>query len=443
MPSATEARDERTKRLARGVAMSALARGFSLVVPVVLIPLTYRSFGPAQYAAWATVLATTSMFLWADLGLGNGLMTKLPAALARDDLAAARHLISAAYSTLAVAAVAMIILLAVSTSFVSWGDVLGLGEASDVNATVLVCFGLLFIQIPLALVQRIQFAVQEVDRSSAYQMIGSLSSLIGAGIAVATDSGYLATVAVIAIGPLAGLLLASVSFYRRHPELVPTWAGPMSRLSRDLLVLGGLFLFVQACSSIAMNLDFLVAARVVSDGEMAEFSATLRIFLVLGAILNVALLPLWPANADALARGDSEWVTTTTRRMSLLGFGLVIAAGVSLTLGHPLIESLLGAGYAADPVLMLGLTTMWAVVALTAPLLMVQNSVGMLTPQVIGWPILIVISAATKYLVARHVGLSAVPFVGAIAHAVLFLPFAIVGYRAALREGVAKGLLKE
>ncbi len=425
----------RSRRLARGMIASTLARGLTLAMPAALIPVTYRYFGPTQYAAWATVIALTSMFLWSDLGLGNALMTRLPAALAAGDTATARRLISTAYSTLASVALMLVCAQVLTTTVVPWERVLGLDHAVMVSGTVLICFGLLFLNVPLGLIQRIQYAADEVALSSAYQLLGSAVVFVGAVVAVGVGAGYLTVVAVVALASPLGSLLASISFYRRRPELRPTWRPALGADGRDLLVLGGAFFAVQAVSSVAFNIDIPVAARVFGDSEMASFSATVRIVAVLGAILTFAILPLWPANASALARGDVEWVRRTTKRMAVASAGLVVAAGIALSqLGGPVLEVLMGDEFKRDVPLMLSLTAVWAVAGGLAPLFMVQNAVGHLKPQVIAWPLLIVVAIPLKYLAATEVGFWAIPAVGAATYAALMGPAAWIGYRQALKQ---------
>lgn len=423
----------RTQRLARGMATSTLARGLTLATPALLIPVTYRYFGPTQFALWATIVALTSMFLWTDLGLGNGLMTKLPAALASEDTGGARRLISSAYSLLTVVAAALIVLLVAVSFLLPWESILGVPRATNVSETVMVCFGAVLLQSPIGLIQRIQYAAQEAGLNGIYQFVGSISALASALFAIAVGANYITIVAVVAVGPIVGSVLASASFYRRNPELRPLWISPLDPSSKNLLTLGGAFLVVQALSSVAMNLDIPIAAHIVGGSDAASFSATVRIFLVLGALLGFSMLPLWPAAAEALARRDTNWVKRTAQRMSVGAVCVVTPLGcIGAVWGQPVFEAIMGQDFQHDTRLMLGLTATWAVAGGIAPLLMVQNAVGHLKPQLVGWPVLICAFGSLKYVVGNEVGLWALPAAGAAAYLALMGPLAWVGYRQAL-----------
>jgi O-antigen/teichoic acid export membrane protein len=424
----------RSSRLTSGVATSLLSRGASMAVPVILIPLTYRYFGPTQYAAWATIVATTSMFLWADLGLGNGLLTKVTPLLAAGDLERARELVSTAYAVLGAVALLLVGALAGSTQVVSWAALLGLDGAEQVSPTVFIVLGMMLLNIPLSLVQRVQYAAGEVVSSNLIQLAGPAVSLLFGIAGVAAGWPFLWLVGLIAAGPLAANAAAAITFYRRRPELRPRVIRVRSSSARPLLTMGLAFLFIQVCSSVAMNADPVIAAHVVGVAGLDDFSVTTRVFLLLGGLLTVITLPLWPAAAEALATGDVLWVRRVTLRISAVGSALVLVSGLVIVgLGDPVMRVLLGAEYQPDRSLMIGLVLLWTIVAAASPMFMVQNSVGLLRPQFVAWPIFLAVSLALKYVVAQRWGIEVIPVLGAALYGCVLLPTAIVGYRRATR----------
>lgn len=430
----------RSRRLTSGVATSLLSRGASMAVPVILIPLTYRYFGPTQYAAWATIVATTSMFLWADLGLGNGLLTKVTPLLAAGDFARARELVSTAYVVLGIFALVMVGLLVGSVAVVPWATLLGLGQAEHVSEIVVILLGLMLLNVPLSLVQRIQYAAGEVSISNLVQLCGPVIALAGASVGVALEAPVMSIILVIAVAPLVANVVATAQFFARWSALRPRRRCVQKSAAASLLALGAGFLFVQVVSSIAMNTDNPVAAHVAGAPGMADFAVTSRVFLLLGGLVTVMFLPLWPANADALARGDVEWVRMATRRMCVLGSTFVLCAGLSLVLvGEPVLGRLLGDGFDPDVIAMGGFTAYWFVVALASPWFMVQNAVGSLAPQMMAWPVFLVVSVALKYGVGGAAGTSLIPAMGAVAYAVVLMPAAFIGYRRCLESSVTVG----
>ncbi len=80
----------RSRRLIKGIGSSVVARAATSLLPLLLIPLTIRYLGTEQYGIWMAITSVTSMLLWADLGLGNGLLTKLAPLVAKGSWADGR-----------------------------------------------------------------------------------------------------------------------------------------------------------------------------------------------------------------------------------------------------------------------------------------------------------------------------------------------------------------
>jgi O-antigen/teichoic acid export membrane protein len=57
-------------------------------------------------------------------------------------------------------------------------------------------------------------------------------------------------------------------------------------------------------------------ARVLGLDAAGHYSVVSRLYLALGLCVTLVNLPLWPANAEALARGEVTWVRRSTRRMA-------------------------------------------------------------------------------------------------------------------------------
>lgn len=432
---------DRTRLLVRGLATSLLGRGLALIAPLILIPVLYRHFGTIQYGLYATVVSLTSMFVWADLGLGNGLLTKLSVALARDDRRHGRELISSAYSTLFVIAGAAVLLLFASTIVVPWAEVLGLESANNVGLTVVICFGLLFVNVPLSLIQRVQFASQQVAQSNLFQMASPVTALAAALAGVGMGWSYSLVLALISLGPIVSSLLASAWFYSRNRDLLPAITAPWGPVGRALLRLGGAFLVVQMLSALAMNLDNLLVAHLTGAKELANFSVTVRLFLLLGGVVTVTMLPLWPANTEALARGDVEWVRRTTSRMMVGGAAAILSAGTLITaVGPSILPLVLGSSFEASVPLMLGLTVQWAAIAAAAPLFMIQNAVGFLRAQLVAWPVFLVASVAAKLVTAGTLGFDWVPAVGALLYLIIVVTAGLIGAGRVLRAEECKRL---
>lgn len=420
----------RSQRLAGGVASSLAARGVAALVPIVLIPVTLSSLGPDNFGVWMAITSVTSMFIWADLGLGNALMTRLTPLIVARAWTDAWGLVRASYRILGGIAGFLAIAVGLAVAFVPWAGLLNAPPESEVRGIVGVSLFAFVVNLPLALVHRVLFAFQRVSLSNALQLTGSAGSVVSALGAVTVDLEPAAVVLSVVLPPVAINLVASIVCCLK----MRSRGGVADRVEHRTIVVPGLkFVAVSAMSALAMNVDFIIVARAASVEDVAWYSVMARIFLALGLVVTVANTPLWPANAEALARGDLRWVRQVTLRMMAVSGATVLTAGGVLTvLREPLVRFLAGDVGRSPIVLALGLVLLWTAFGLMSPMFMAQNAIGVLGPQTFGWLAFLVATVPAKWLVAEQFGIEWIPWVSLLAYVCAVVPASIVGFRRVL-----------
>ncbi|WP_237565955.1 lipopolysaccharide biosynthesis protein [Ornithinimicrobium cerasi] len=422
----------RTGRLVRGVGSSLVARGVTSLVPLVLIPITLGYLGAETYGIWMALTSVTSMFLWADLGLGNTLMTRLTPLIVKGDWAEARDLVSAAYRVLGRVALVGMVAVAIASLLLPWDAILNAPDSEEPRWVAGVCLLAFVINIPLSLVHRLLFALQRVPASNGLQMGGSCLAVAAGGLAVIGDAAPVLVIALIVLAPVAVNALGTVVTLKGS-GLVSS-AALRDASSKGLITSGLRFVLIGVMTSLALNVDFLVVAHGTGVKDVALYSVVTRLFLALGLLVTVLNMPLWPANSEALVRGDLAWVRRSTGWMMLLSGGGVLLSGAVLVLAKDPILQILGAHDSTlSTTLPLGFVAMWTLLAITSPLFMVQNSVGHLGPQTIGWAAYLIVSVPAKVLVVHNIGSDWIPWTSLVVYAITVFPSAVIGLRGALR----------
>lgn len=428
----------RTNRLVRGVGSSLIARGISSVAPLILIPITLDYLGAERYGVWMALTALSSMFLWADLGLGNSLMTRLTPLVVAEKWSDARLLVSSAYRILVKVSLVGCLLNFAAYALLPWSELLNAPASIDTARVALICLLAFALNIPLSLVHRVLFALQRVSTSNWLQMVGSFLAVAGGAVTVALKAEPLAVIGAVVFAPVVTNILATVLVLARS-KLRPALSvrGPASR---GLVTSGLRFVVIGVMTSLALNVDYLIVAHGASVEEVAWYSVVARIFLALGLLVTVVNLPLWPANGEALARGDLAWVRRATSRMMLLSAGGVLGCGVALAAAKDPIVHLLAGGEATSSLtLVLGFVAMWTLFAVASPLFMVQNAVGHLGPQTGGWAAYLFLSVPTKVFVASSYGVNWIPWAASLLYAVTVLPSAWLGFKQAMASATGHG----
>ena len=104
---------------------SFLIKGWSVVVQLLLVPLTLACLNPYEYGIWMTL---STVLIWIDsfdVGLGNGLRNKLAEFVARNEWTKARQAVSTTFFTLVLIMVPAIFILLAAEHYADLYGLLG------------------------------------------------------------------------------------------------------------------------------------------------------------------------------------------------------------------------------------------------------------------------------------------------------------------------------
>lgn len=430
---------DRDRLVAFGMSTAVVARGVGLIAPLIITPVCFRYLGDQRYGLWMAVTALTAMAWFTDLGLGNGLLTRL-GQLADDEKQQARE-ISSAYATVLTVAAVLFGGLLVVNPLIPWADLFGVGDpaiAAEAPILVLMCFGGFALYMPLSLIQRVQYARGQTVLSNLWQTAGALVSVVGVLAAIAADLSPLLVVgcAVFAI-PLTSAVNNLVFFGLQARSIAPRPRLINRATLTALLGLGLRFFVLTTIATVANNLDSPLIASTLGLEQAAHFALVSKLFAVVTMFVGLVGMTVWPLNGAALVDGDVSWVRRNTRRMILLNTVIVALIGCGLVAwGHEILTLWVGsADEGLVPTAVFGWLAVWTLlIAMAYPMTMAQNSVGLLRPQFIGWLTFLPLATGLKVWGLHEIGLVAVPAAASLAYLVTMIPAVIIGYRRTLRD---------
>lgn len=428
----------RTQRLLSGIATSALSRGVAAIVPIITVPLALRALGATHYGAWAAALSFTAFATFADLGIGAGLMTKLPAAIATEDYRRGQRYVATGYVALGIVTLLGLAAVWALRLVMNWGVAVGGREAegdSAIELIVLITLSGFIVNVTAMLIVRVQQAAQQIARSNLWQTAGSVAGLLAMLAAVHTGIHGAGFVAVSAFIPAVVSIANTILFFRTDlgRKLSPRIRAFEWSVAKSLMGIGSRFLLITALMGVSLGSDAWIVAHAASLSDVPGYAIPARVFGVIGTAVSVLTVPLWPTSSHAVASGDLEWVTRSTRRLSIVTpaiVGLVSVAGA--VLGPTLINSWLGGKVHVEPMLLWGFALWNVAQAVVGPAFMVQNAVGVLKPQIIGYAVLVIL-VPVKWLAVTTIGTTWVPFVTTAGYCLAIWPAAISGYRRSMR----------
>ena len=429
----------RNRRLLSGIASGLLGRSFAMVAPLLVMPAMLSYLGERQFGLWMTVVSLTSMALFMDLGLGNGLLTRLADCHGKEDLRKAREYVSSAYAVLGgVAAILLLLTLLVGNTDLSayWLPTSSMDSGGGESQLVMVCFAAFALGIPASLIQRIQYAYQSAWQNNAWQTVGAAVSVLVTLWAIdAKLSGWI-VISCYAMTPVLILGISSIIFFaNQKPELAPRPKFVTRESAVDLLSLGTRFLMLSVMTSIALNLDNIIIANQLGLTAVTDYAVPAKLTVFLGMMVTVIFLPLWPANGEALARKDYAWVKATSLRMSI-GGGLVIgiAASALVVFSEPIMQLWMGRTFTNQYAIIAWLGMLSVCMAISSPYHMIMNSLGALKLQTAAWAVYLAVTAALKLVVVTELGMVSVAAVSALCYCAIIVPVAFLGSKQALQQ---------
>lgn len=312
--------DRRSALLLKNVLASFAVKGWSVVVQLLLVPLTLSCLGTYENGVWLTV---SSVLLWVDnldVGLGNGLRNKLATCMAEGKTEHARTMVSSTVAMLTVIIVPVAVLLVV---FELTGDVYGLFNVSVskvdnlvsvlVLSTVLVCMTFI-----LKFLGNFYMGLQLPAVSNAIVTGGNTLALSGTFLVWLSGCHSLLLVALAnTAGPLlAYLICLPVTFCGRFRYLRPSFRLVSWNAVRELFVIGGKFFVLQIAGIVLFFSTNILISRFFSPDMVTPYQIANRYFMVAMLLFTILCVPYWSATTDAYAKHDFTWIRRANRTLN-------------------------------------------------------------------------------------------------------------------------------
>lgn len=423
---------ERWRRIALTTVGSGGARGVSILVGILSVPLLLQYLGAERYGLWMTISSVIALLGCTDLGLSNGLLNAVSEAHGRDDHRAAAEYVASAFFLLLAIALVMVSGFVAICPWVSWTKLFHISSTqatAEVGPALFVFIGCLLAGLPLAVIPQAQAGYQEGFLNTLWEGLGSLLALAGIYLSIFLNAGLPWLVLAIMGAPVVtGGWNGLVLFGFRRPWLRPRWQRLTSRAIKKVFRLGLFYLVLQIAVFMNYSSDNLIAAHCFGPAAVTEYAVTMKLFSLQALLSAIALAPLWPAYGEAMARGDYAWVKKTFIRSLWATFLFSMAGAILLLLfGTRLLELWVGPQVQPSFLLLAGCGA-WSVIgACGNALAMFLNGVHVLRLQMVIALTVGVTNLGLTFLLISYIGLAGIIW-GTVLAYVLFaaIPYAVI-----------------
>ena len=328
--------ENRTRAMGLAVMSSLVSKGGNALLMLVSVPLAFSVLGEERFGVYGVVQTLMWFITMSDLGMGPGIMRRIAGAVARGDRDSETAAVSCGFFiTLGFVAISALIftaimwLVPVTTLF---GEKFAPVQ-DELRSNLWMAGGMFLLMLMVSMLERSREGYQEIHVANAFGGIGNVI----AAVVLYLGIGYFPSVtflllSVYGIQALASSLNAAHLIWKR-PWLLPRWSSMERGLSRQMLG-EGLALFVAGSVAPILQREGTkwLLGQLEGPAAVGRFTILIQLGFFLYGFVFMLSRPLWPAVADAVTRGDFEWVRAARRRMLrfFLPLALLTVAGFTV-----------------------------------------------------------------------------------------------------------------
>lgn len=329
MNSFLKSNNIRTATIKKNVFYSAGIKGISILVSLVLVPLTINFVSSELYGIWLTLSSIIGWLGFFDVGFGLGLRNKLTTALAFEDFNKGKILVSTTYCVLFIIFTAIAIIGYIIAGYVNWCNLLNVSvEYSGVLITasriVIISFCATIVS---KLIQNVFQAYQMTAAASFVDTVSQVLSLILIFVLTKTTAPDLNNLAfVFCFSPLIVYLCFSFIMYKRKfKDVSPSLSSVDFSYTKDIFSLGGQFFLLQIiCIILYQTVNFLISHYCGPD-QVTVYNVAYKYLNCGLMVFSIIMAPLWSAYNDAYAKKDYSWMGNIYKKLIRINIIVIIA----------------------------------------------------------------------------------------------------------------------
>ena len=190
--------------------------------------------------------------------------------------------------------------------------------------------------LPGGLTQRVLFALDRNYEANLWQTAGRTMVVVGCLTAYFCRLGIHGFIlASLGLPALVGWVSTAWLYLHSRPDLAPTVTQFSLRAVAENIPSGLRYLLLQMAQFAELGLDVVLVASFLGARQAASFDLVTRLFNYIPALTAIGIVPLWPAIAGAVARGEHAWVTKVESLSLMAVVGISLLPGAGLTFAAP------------------------------------------------------------------------------------------------------------
>jgi O-antigen/teichoic acid export membrane protein len=317
---------ERSIIVKKNIFLSLLLKGASILLSLLIVPLTINYVNPSQYGFWLTISSIVAWVSYFDLGLGQGLRNRYAESKALGHYDMMSKYISTTYALMIIIFTSVFVVFAFCNMFIDWVALLNIS-----NVTNETCRSLMFILVGffcLNMVFKVTNFVLLGDQQTAFSsliiVIEQILSLFFIFVLSKVAESNLLYLATITAGvPVLVLFIITCLVYTSKGSLRkcrPSFKNIDFKLSRSLLGLGIKFFLIQLSLLLIFQIVNIIISRNCGQDMVAQYQLSYKYFSMMYMLTTIIMTPYWSAFTDAYTKCDFIWMKATYKKLNKMLF---------------------------------------------------------------------------------------------------------------------------
>jgi O-antigen/teichoic acid export membrane protein len=313
---------KRSVEARKNIVFSFVLKGISILINLVLVPLTINYLNPVNYGIWLTLTSVIGWFNFFDIGLGNGLRNYFAIALAKEKTNLAKTYVSTTYALVGLISLSLLVVFFLVNPFLDWSKILNTDASNvkEIQQLVYIVVVAFSIQFVVRLINVLFIASQKPALSNLINTIGSLLSLLAVYVLVkTTESSILYLGASISLINLLLPFIFSIIWYKRKfKKYAPSLKYVNFKYTKRLMNTGVKFFIMQAATLIVLATDNMIITQITGPQDVTVYNIAYKYFGLITMVFSIITAPYWSAFTEAYVKKDFKWIKNTTNKVSKL-----------------------------------------------------------------------------------------------------------------------------
>lgn len=326
--------------------ISIVFKGASVVLQLVLIPLTIKYLKSDVYGVWLTLISLLGWMSIFDIGIGNGLKNKLSECLAKNDLKSAKTYVSTTYLVIGILMAVFIFIIIILNHKINWQFVFNSKfiSSNELENTILIVSIFFFLKFITDIINVISASFQMVSINSILLFLSNIGITISVWLLTLTSKPSLVNLALcISAIPFLISLIANFFLFKYYfNDVKPSLKYIDLKKSNAIIKLGSQFFILQIISLIIFQTDNILISQLFQPSEVTNFNVTYKYFSVISIFFSIILAPYWTAFTDAFHKEDYSWIKNSMNKLYKYWFISLIILFIMLIFSKKIILAWIG-----------------------------------------------------------------------------------------------------